>query len=413
MAKKSDNAYPSILGFHFQFEHGILALCKLSDENSYVSIESVDDVAVHDQLGTVISSFQDKHSIASTSIGFKDRSKDLWRTIEIWVDKLESGIFNSNTTFFCSANNLIDPESLVYGFANNLYEDPIIKIKELKKAIKEDRKAKNIQDKKTPTLDKIVELLNSVLKREEYLKTVLKNLKVIPELNPRQEIFSLLHLNSKNRSIIQKENIYHSILGWFIDNCIYKWKNGSEAKILKRDLDTKYQETISNDSISNAIFRNKDSIELDQNKVDDSYELTFVNQIRDLNLRDEVKRDLISDAIEDYLKYEIEHTFLIQQIGDFTKADFDKFLEACLKKWRAKFNALFPKKLSSYSADVAEAKAFQIFNEIINDEKILKFKEHHSFHVNNEYIKNGSFLKLSNIPKIGWHPMWEKKYGNE
>jgi hypothetical protein len=45
----------------------------------------------------------------------------------------------------------------------------------------------------------------------------------------------------------------------------------------------------------------------------------------------------------------------------------------------------------------------------MNDIK-LEFSDGLSFNTNNEYIRNGSFLKLSDIPTIGWHPEWETKY---
>jgi hypothetical protein len=40
----------------------------------------------------------------------------------------------------------------------------------------------------------------------------------------------------------------------------------------------------------------------------------------------------------------------------------------------------------------------------------LDFNESNKFNTENIYIKNGSFLKLSNIPRIGWHPDWEATF---
>jgi len=40
----------------------------------------------------------------------------------------------------------------------------------------------------------------------------------------------------------------------------------------------------------------------------------------------------------------------------------------------------------------------------------LQFDEAYSFSDSTRYIQNGTFLKLSDIPEIGWHPEWENRY---
>ena len=108
----------------------MLSETKKSDD--VISIESVDDVAAINK-NSVIIAVQAKHSVSPTGNTFQDTSYALWRTLQIWIKKIEEGVFNSETRFICCTNKEIDKSSLLYNLVNNEVEHSIRQIKLLKK----------------------------------------------------------------------------------------------------------------------------------------------------------------------------------------------------------------------------------------------------------------------------------------
>jgi hypothetical protein len=92
-------------GFSYQFERALwwLAQC---DSGFRVGIETDDDVAVRGPSGEQILE-QDKHSIREKAQPFGNRSQDLWKTISIWLDALESGEATAATARFFMVTNQV------------------------------------------------------------------------------------------------------------------------------------------------------------------------------------------------------------------------------------------------------------------------------------------------------------------
>lgn len=405
----SDSAAGPFAGYLYQFEQGLYLLLLLEKSANYLSIEDIDDVATHSSDGTVLLTLQAKHSIAQSGSTFSDNSYSLWRTFEIWLNKLEEGTFNDKTKFICATNKPILKNSLLYKLCHSSLDDSISLIKSQKKKLLETRKLKTEQGGKYPLGEKILPLMNRVLKSVEIFKTLHTNLDIKDETDLKEKIFNKLHLNSSSLSKLQRDNIYESLLGWLQEICLYKWRNGAKAIVSKGDLDNKYQSLRSSPSIIKAVFRSKEEINIDKNDIDARKNELFVKQIQGISLNSNAKKRMIKRAIEDYIRYEIEHTYIINEVGDFTKNDFDKFIGQCQEQWQQAFDSFIVKELDDYSEEEMNIKAIELYDFIMRKLE-MNFQLDHSFNINNIYIKNGGFLKLSNIPEIGWHPNWEKSY---
>jgi len=99
----------------------------------------------------------------------------------------------------------------------------------------------------------------------------------------------------------------------------------------------------------------------------------------------------------------------IVDIGDYTEEDFIDFNESCKKIWQDSVDSLIVRDLGDYTEDEKNTLAVTLFNKIMKEIK-LTFDKNFSFTESTKYIQNGTFLKLSDEPKIGWHPEWETKY---
>jgi hypothetical protein len=407
----SDTAKGPLVGYLFQFEKALLLLSDLTNNDDYVSIEEVDDIAIHKEDSTVLMTIQAKHSIASSGTTFEDTSYALWRTIQIWLEKLEKGIFNENTTFICATNKSIPGSSLLYKIKNSSFDDLIIDIQALIDEQKIKSKELKRDRNKGQYVEKIIGLIEYAIIHKSNFKIIDKNIKIEDDEKIKAKFLERLFLDPANYSETQQDSIFQEFYGWITTTCASYWKNGKEARITKHGFNQKHNQIFSNPSIVNAVFRTKESLgSIGEIAIKSKRKELFVKQIEDINRRKESKERIIREAILDYIYSDIELTYIISR-GDYTEVDFQEFLEHCVKTWQTCFDETVIKEIEEYTEDEKNNLAIKIYDSIMNHIDI-KFKSSFSFNPSDKYVKNGSFLKLSNLPKIGWHPEWETKYKN-
>ena len=402
----SDSAKGSISGYLYQFDRAFFLLCDITEDEGFISLERVDDVSVHSEEGTILIVEKDKNSIAESGTTFKDTSKDLWRTIELWIQKIKEKTLNSSTKFQCSTNKIIPNNALVKFMFQNKDSFELVKdkIQEIRKIQEEKLNNYKIKDnKRGKHVQKILSLIDYAIVNEAELKIIVSNLFVYDNTNLKREIISKLRISSYSE--LQQETIYNNLYGWMVNICKYKWNNDLHAEISKRDFDYQYKLNLTSPSIINAIFRAKKDISIDDIDFESKKDEIFVKQINILNTGEEAKKFYVRKAIEDFLRYEIEQTYIIGK-GNILKEDFMEFLNVCLDKWKDYFYSLVTKEIEDYTDKEMNDLGIKVYNHIINDLQV-HFKNDISFNTDNMYIKNGSFLKLSNIPEIGWHPNWK------
>ena len=143
--------------------------------------------------------------------------------------------------------------------------------------------------------------------------------------------------------------------------------------------------------------------EMDQKKSE-----LFVKQIEDIYRRKNAKEKIIKNAILDFIYYGIEVKHIVDR-GDYTKPDFDDFVVQCRDNWQKVFDIIVVHEPDSYDDTQKNDLAREVFDTVMHKMQV-EFKEGFCFNPATEYIRNGCFLELSNIPEIGWHPEWESKY---
>jgi hypothetical protein len=403
----SDSAKGPIVGFIFQFERALLMLAELVTSTDYISIEEVDDIAKHKEDGTILVSIQAKHSISNSGSTFGDTSYALWRTLELWTLKLEQNIFDENTKFTCTTNKEIWNDSLLYRLKHVDADSNVAEINELLKA--QNEKLKTAE--KGTTIKETIKLVKSVLSRETQLRLILKNLDIEKIDSTKDRFLAKLNWTSDQVTNTQRDLIYTSFFGWIFESSSAKWKNSEDARFTKQDFDNKWFNINTNHSIKNAIFRTKEligAIPDEEQKIAAKKGDLFVKQIEDIERNQASKEQIIKRAIQDFLYHEIEVYYIIGQ-GNFTNMDFTKFLNECYDEWQRCYEQFVLKEISEYTDEEKNSIAINIYDTVMNKVEI-KFQDNFSFNQGNKYIKNGSFLKLSDEPTIGWHPEWKSKY---
>lgn len=401
----SDSAVGSISGYLFQFERALFLLCNLEEKGQSISIEKIDDIAAHSEEGSILLLEQDKHSILESGSTFKDTEYALWRTIQLWIQKLQAGQITITTKLYCSTNKKISDTSLIKFIIENDFEKVKKKIQDLRNSQQlklNGYKAKN--GKKGNTISQILTLIDFALANEKELDIISNNIKLKESKNVKQGTITKLHIDSY--TLQQQDKIYEELFGWLISTCFHNWKSSQHAEITKLQFGERYKLCLGSSSIVNAIFRAKKDIDILPTDIDAKKDEVFVQQINLLNINNKSKEHFIRKSIEDFIRYEIEHTHIIST-GNLTKEDFIDFLENCKTEWEDHFYSRITKEIHEYTETELSQLGFGIYTYVINDLKI-KFKYDISFDIENMYVKNGSFLKLSNIPEIGWHPNWKK-----
>lgn len=407
----ADAAHGSISGFLFQFEKALALLASAKDANTVVSIEKVDDVAIENDDSLVLLAVQQKHSISPNGTAFEDTSHALWRTIQIWIQKIQLGIFNSETIFVCSTNKKIKADSLLRRIQTNDFDEVFKEISELLITQKAKLVEATSNGSSGDTIKKVIGLIKFAIDNKSELKIIKEKLQISDEENLKNLFLSELHLIADEISELQQDTVYESMYGWIAHRSLSMWRNGNTASFKKVSFNTKLAHNGSNPAITNTIFTKKNKLGVISPEIKKAVrnEL-FVTQIEEIQRNKSATERKIEQAILEYLYHEIEVARIVQ-IGNYTEFDFKEFEILCKEKWQSSYDRIVIKELVDYSDEELHELAVKLFDSIM-DNIVVEFNEHVSFNSFNKYIHNGAFLKLSNIPEIGWHPDWEKKYGN-
>ncbi|SMO71780.1 hypothetical protein SAMN06265171_105175 [Chryseobacterium rhizoplanae] len=402
MSKDNNKGTPA--GFIFQFEIALLELSKLSITDS-ISLEKVDDVAKEDKNGIYNCTIQAKHSIKTSTTNFGNTSTDLWKTLNIWIRKLVDKIVNPDNKFIAITNKSIPKDSILKEKNFNDFFNKIIKILNQQK-IDYNAKTKAEQNRGV-SIKATIDRIEFAIKYKPELEVIFNNFEIKENLDVKEEFLNNIFVSTKDPSV--KDRIYDEFLGWIQVISKNNWKNKKEAIFSKKDFDLKYDLIRENPTIINSLFRHKKEIFADNIDFNNRDEI-YIKQIDGFDRFE--KEEIIKNAILDFVYCDIEITRLIinKDCSSLTRIDYEEFEENCEESWkRIKRKHILKPDLNQYTDDELNEIGCKIYDEIISDLR-LKFLDNWEFNDSIKYIQNGTFLKLSNTLKIGWHPKWEEKY---
>ena len=406
----SDSAKGPGSGYIFQFEVALLELSRL-DKDQKISIEKVDDVAKEDKEGTYLCTIQLKHSIVLGETHFGNTSEDLWKTFGIWINKLKSGALNTDNEFIASTNNTIPNNSIIRLFNKIDFEDLVKKIEEILKHQLSKLTEQQAKGKSGASIKKIIPKIQFALDHKSELETIIKNFKFHEYKEVKEAVLNGLQLANVPSDV--QDGYYHQLLGWIIDCSKENWLNGSEAVFSKSDFADRFNLIRDQHPIKQAIFRTKQILKLshstDTGHLDRS--MLYIRQIEDIDRNNDHKTEIIEKAFMDFVFCEIEMAHLIKTRNVITQTDYEEFQERCIEKWKKVCREHLLHNASSYTEQELNDIAIRIYDQIM-DSLNVEFTGAISFDYTNKYVQNGTFLNLSNIPSLGWHPNWKTKYRN-
>ncbi len=406
----SDSAIGPFSGYLFQFEKALVMLAKLGHADETVSIEMVDDVSIQDPNELVTVTIQSKHSISPNGTTFEDTSTSLWRTIQIWIEKVEAGIFKDGTKFICCTNKKVPDDALVKKMQVLNYSELLILLEALLTTQKEKLKfTKETNPEAGSTIKKVIKLIGIALSKQNEFEIVKRGLIIEDLQDPIEDFYTAVHMTTDYYTEPRKKAAYEEMYGWIATRSKAKWLNATNAIFSKKEFDSRWAQVNSNPAIVSAVFRKKSWLgSIDAQKKLQARNELFVIQIDGIQRNSHAKERKIEQAVLDFLYHEIEVSHIIKA-GNFTQLDFDKFKQNCFNRWQSLYDELVLKEIEEYSEEEKNELAVRLFDSIM-DKVEVAFSEGIPFTTESRYVHNGMFLSLSNIPEIGWHPEWQIKY---
>jgi hypothetical protein len=393
MVGRTHTAVGPMAGYLFQTDRALLLLCKCKNNES-VSIELVDDVAILDENGDVNYREQDKNSIREDGEPFKARSRDLWKTLEIWTDEIINGTLDIDKTILvCATNKILEESSLIKRMS----------LAKKKKEIDAILAALQIAAKTPPSSTK--SSIAVVMKDLSILRKIISKIDFIEGnsfLERNEEIANELHLRDEI-----KENVIDELRGWLQGTVLAQLDMGAAPIIKKSDFNMRYSRSIQKETDNRIKILGKTFVKrtITKEKIAETVDSTFVKQLELIEHSE--KHNIILDAIDDFLCSETERTRLTIT-GDLTRQELEDMDTQCKDRWTQMFRRKVSKMYPEMQEEDLAKLAFEIYDSTVNDywAKIRGFET-------DAYFTRGSFHRQSDLREIGWHPQWEKYFKEE
>jgi hypothetical protein len=373
--------------FSYQFERALYWLAR-SLAGSVIGLETDDDVAVR---GTDASRLleQDKHSVRDDAEPFGDRSKDLWNTLAIWIEALDTKEVAADTTTFLMVTNKVLPKCIAQQIGRATSKAQITAcVAALEAAAK-----------KPP--EKIAALIERVLRPGS--RTSLMNLishceladgsqaTAGPEL--RKETIGRLPLPEWCLTIA--DSIVDELLGWLHKTALAKWQQKQPAWIQRDHFVNQLHAVIGLRKRQIARERAEHLIPVTDDKLGQEKGSPFVKQLYLVTDDDSI----VDNAIREFIRCNIEKSRLSTE-GNITDDDWKAFEVALQSRWdkiRARVTRM---KKAAPEEDVG----FEIFTDTTEDhrEKLA------GSDTEQVYLTSGTYHRLADMIRIGWHPRFKQ-----
>lgn len=389
-----------MLGYLYQIDRALLWL-SMCPPNSVVCIETDDDIVVKIKDGKEINQIfeQDKSSISKKN-PFANRSKDLWKTILIWLDLIEKkNIEISYSKFFLVTNTKVSKGCIAYQISKNNNSISDQKEKD-KKVIEQYNELKEIAE--NPNKNFASEAKNFLNYSQDVVVCLLKQIELIdndfPNYN-RNEFIKTVATNLRLQSY-PYHHIYDSLYGWLSSKIIELWLNGNIASLDENLLHAKKDELVSAYHNKPFIEKTVDLLPIKESEIKEEENKLFVVQLSKINADDNEKLN----AIRDFIRAKRERVSYAENNRVLSRMDFQNYEEDLFRYWDKTFKT--------------NLRIFKSLGEIDCGYKIYQDTLEYRGNIKGtiptqHYTSNGTYHILANKLGIGWHPDWEKIFDKD
>ncbi|MFD2866901.1 ABC-three component system protein [Mucilaginibacter antarcticus] len=377
----------SILGFLYQIERALMWLSTSSSETE-VGVEVDDDITVKLIEGQDITNIyeQAKHS-QTTKVPFSNSSVDLWKTLSIWVEAIQSGRLKvENAIFSLLTNKKMPQDRLAITLSNAKAKDKVVMatvLTDLK--TRASKLPKSMEDFATIILNCPDAVLEKIIDKI----TVLDN----TFTHNSTELKKKLKDNLSASEDLPFNYIYRSLFGFVSETLIDKWRNREPGWISVKAFNQQYSQLVADFKKKSFYEQTVDSLPIDLQDVENNKGKVYVEQLHKIGCDEEE----VIEAIHDFIRAASERSRLAED-GEISKQKFELYYDDLLNYWKS---------ISKPKFRFAQKGAFaQVGYEVYYTCIAYKGKIN-NYEPEQGYTHKGTYHYLSDQIKLGWHPEWE------
>lgn len=204
-------AVEQMLGYVFQMRYALYLLLINDDDDAMITIEKVDDVSFNTD-NSVYKMVQLKHHVGKSG-KLTDYSVDLWKTIKVWLDKIDGNCAIYENTKFIIASTAEAPEgSAAYYLRDDRQFDKRDASKAYVQLLSAAQKSTNESIKKS---------FEAFLHNESISKWLVNNIYVIDKtsdiIDVKEDIKRVIRYASRPKF---EKLIFERLEGWWNDRAI-------------------------------------------------------------------------------------------------------------------------------------------------------------------------------------------------
>ena len=310
----SNNAAPQVAGIILQLERALYHLATAQRDDT-IAVEHVDDVSVHRNCRPHLQE-QDKHSVQKGGTVLGDRTRALWRTLQIWVDQFEERgsactryLLVSNVT----ADGKVAAAIRAIGEGRGTAAEAVAILREVGK----------------PRRGKIQATVDAVLARSDATLTeLLQRVELVERTDwssARPVIANALGMDPG----LDRELIVSALLGWLTETLVEAWRAG-EAAFITREACLRQTHVVSRQLIRQRLLpRPSSEVVVSEAHRAQAHTRDFVARLTEINAHDEI----IYEAVEHFLQFASERSRLAAE-GDIPRLEWRDRGERLSQRWR-------------------------------------------------------------------------------
>lgn len=400
---KDTNAGGVVAGFIYQIYYFLYRLLAMQ-EGETVSLEKFEDVG--SEKGDKKTYYQLKHTVATrgtTVARMRDRDTDLWKTLGMWIDKIEEHgdeatqrKWIAESEFVLLSNKSTEENTFfqkVKAYQKEGKWDELKQFIEVQAAKGSTTDASIAGEKRTKSIREYTKHVNEFALLKEFMMQVRPNFKSSEDI--LSEIDNLLIYQQHFREANAK-NMRRILYGMLSEKL-----KGAALEYDLRSFDQEYGELFRKMKVRKFVATNKAVVVPEK-----PLEQTFIRQLRDVDDFKTRDIDKVKELTEQKLRFENDYNNAVDAGGDEDRKNFERNVRTI---WGNHFGENNDEINDLSSADDIKKAAQHVIKGIRGENLI--FDEDNL----NRDQSNGCFYYFSDgdKPKIGWRYDWKEKYNGE
>lgn len=387
----STRADDKILGFEYQFYYFLLKVLKI-DADETIGFEVKDDV--HIENNKTLSLIQLKHTRQTNSdgepINLTTSDIDLWKTFSNWVDVIQKEPnkkdFINSTNFVFITNKNESEKHIFFSSLSSLKDND--NFDEFKNKIIACKNELAVDNKNKTYIANLLSLADDLL--EIFV------LKIDFVFNLDKIVDAIKHNIQFGKNIKESRvgKVFHELTGLYKEQFFDVVKNKKNFELTQEKF---YLETL-------AIFENARTERLpfntniEKKNNENILSNTFAKQLLDIGF----DKNEVFEA--DYNKIFMETNLnIFLQNSVISENDKELLDSNTIENWKEEFKFKYLK-----NNNKTQDSAKELYLSVLKKDLDLAGQK-----IEWKLAIKGQFIRMSDIPKIGWKYNWEKEYANE